>query len=72
MTDRRDEVEQRLAELLEERDALHATIENTSERNLLLERKGRESELQVNLQINLFVLFFIGLQFINLSRCYTS
>lgn len=47
LSDKKAELERRMATLLAERDQLNAALEDANERILLLERTTREQEMQV-------------------------
>jgi len=55
VTKRKNELENRVEELLTERESLNNTLDDTSDKIILLERHAREQDCQVHITIIIFV-----------------
>ena len=55
VTKRKNELENRVEELLTERETLNNTLDDTSDKIILLERHAREQDCQVHITIIIFV-----------------
>ena len=55
VTKRKNELENRVEELLPERESLNNTLDDTSDKIILLERHAREQDCQVHITIIIFV-----------------
>ena len=49
VTKRKNELEKRVEELLSERESLNSTLDDTSDKIILLERHAREQDCQVQI-----------------------
>ena len=64
VTKRKNELEKRVEELLAERESLNNTLDDTSDKIILLERHAREQDCQViyintsSINYNIYTIFF--------------
>ena len=61
VTKRKNELENRVEELLTERETLNNTLDDTSDKIILLERHAREQDCQVRTTIIIFVEILVKL-----------
>ena len=60
VTKRKNELENRVEELLTERETLNNTLDDTSDKIILLERHAREQDCQVRITIIIFVEILVN------------
>lgn len=59
MTEKKNELERRVAVLTQQRDNLSTALDEATDRIMLLERQMREQQLQVSILFELFLILFI-------------